>query len=52
MKVVIALLYIVAVALLVLAAIGVSSRVSLAMLGAACALLAFSLPAMQTGFGG
>jgi hypothetical protein len=39
-----AVLYIVAVALLVLAGIGVTSRFSLALLGAACALLAFALP--------
>jgi hypothetical protein len=45
-----ALLYVAAVALLVLAACGVPSRVSLALLGAACALLAYSLPAMAAGF--
>lgn len=39
-----------AVVLLVLAAVGVPSRVSLALLGAACALLAYALPAMQAGF--
>lgn len=39
-----AILYIAAVLLLVLAACGVQSRVSLALLGAACALLAFALP--------
>jgi hypothetical protein len=50
-KVLIAVLYIVAVALLVLAAFGVPARVSLALLGAACALLAYSLPSMQAGFG-
>jgi hypothetical protein len=51
-KVLIAVLYIVAVVLLLLAAFGVPARVSLALLGAACALLAFSLPAMQVGFSG
>jgi hypothetical protein len=45
-----ALLYVAAVALLVLAAVGVRSRVSLPQLGAACALLAFSLPAIAAGF--
>jgi len=39
-----AILYIVAVALLVLAAFGIPSRVSLALLGAASFVLAFSLP--------
>lgn len=39
-----AILYIAAVLLLVLAACGVQSRVSLALLGAACALLAYALP--------
>ncbi len=52
MKVLIAVLYIVAVVLLLLAALGVPARVSLALLGATAALLAFSLPAMQSGFGG
>ena len=50
MKVLIAVLYIFAILLLVLAALGVSSRVQLALLGAAVALLAFALPAMQAGF--
>ena len=45
-----ALLYLVAIVLLVLAACGVPSRVSLALLGAACALLAYALPAIQAGF--
>jgi hypothetical protein len=45
-----AILYVVAVVLLVLAAVGVPSRVSLALLAAACALLAFSLPAIAGGF--
>lgn len=45
-----ALLYIAALLLLVLAAFGVPARVSLALLGAACALLAFSLPAIAAGF--
>jgi hypothetical protein len=50
MALAVALLYLAAVALLVLAACGVKSRVSLALLGAACALLAYSLPAMAAGF--
>lgn len=41
-----AILYIIAVVLLVLAAFGIPSRVSLALLGAATALLAYSLPAI------
>lgn len=45
-----ALLYLAAVLLLVLAALGVPARVSLALLGAACALLAFALPVVQAGF--
>lgn len=49
MAILIALLYLAAVILLVLAALGVTARVSLALLGAACALLAFSLPAIQAG---
>lgn len=44
MSTVIAILYMVAVALLVLAAFGIPARVSLALLGAATALLAYSLP--------
>lgn len=39
-----AVAYIVAIALLVLAAFGVPARVSLALLGAAFALLAYALP--------
>lgn len=39
-----AILYLVAVILLVVAAFGVPARVSLALLGAAVALLAYSLP--------
>ncbi len=42
-----ALLYLAAVLLLVLAACGVQSRVSLALLGAACALLAYALPTIE-----
>lgn len=38
------ILYIAAVALLVLASFGVSSRISLSLMAAACALLAFALP--------
>lgn len=45
-----ALLYLTAVVLLVLAAVGVPARVSLALLGAAFALLAFALPAIAAGF--
>lgn len=45
-----ALLYLAAIVLLVLAAFGVPARVSLALLGAACALLAYALPALQAGF--
>jgi hypothetical protein len=45
-----ALLYIAALLLLVLAACGVPARVSLALLGAACALLAYALPAIAAGF--
>lgn len=39
-----ALLYVAGVVLLVVAALRVSARVSLALLAAACALLAYSLP--------
>ena len=49
MATVVAILYLVAVILLGLAAFGVPSRVSLALLAAACALLAYSLPALQAG---
>lgn len=41
-----AILYIIAVVLLVLAAFGIPSRVSLALLGSAMALLAYALPAI------
>ncbi len=44
-----ALLYLAAIVLLVLAAFGVPARVSLALIGAACALLAFALPAITGG---
>lgn len=44
-----AILFLVAVVLLVVAAFGVPARVSLALLGAACAVLAFSLPAIAGG---
>ena len=44
-----ALLYLAAILLLVLAACGVPSRVSLALIGAACALLAFALPDIAGG---
>lgn len=52
MALAVALLYLAAVILLVLAALGVPSRVSLALLAAACALLAYSLPAIAAGFAG
>jgi hypothetical protein len=45
-----ALLYLAALILLVLAACGVPARVSLELLGAACALLAFALPDIAAGF--
>lgn len=41
-----AILYIIAVVLIVLAAFGIPSRVSLVLLGAATALLAYALPAI------
>jgi hypothetical protein len=41
-----AALYLAAVLLLVIAATGVPSRVSLTVLGAACALLAYALPTL------
>jgi hypothetical protein len=44
-----AILYLIAVVLLAVAAFGVPARVSFALLGAACALLAFSLPAISAG---
>lgn len=46
MATLVTVLYLAAVILLVLAAIGVPARVSLALLGAACALLAYALPSM------
>ena len=45
-------LYLVAIILLFVSAFPISSRVSLALLGAATALLAYSLPTMQVGFHG
>jgi flagellar biosynthesis component FlhA len=45
-----AVLYIAAIILLVLAALPIQSRVSLALVGAACALLAFALPDIAGGF--
>jgi hypothetical protein len=45
----IALLYLAAVVLIVLAALGVPSRVSLVLLAAGCALLAYALPALHAG---
>lgn len=50
MALLIALLYVAAVVLLVVAAFAPFSRPKLALLGAACALLAFSLPAIHAGF--
>jgi hypothetical protein len=44
-----AILYLVAVILLAVAAFGVPARVSLALLGAACALLAYSPPTIAAG---
>lgn len=52
MKIAVALLYLVAVILIFLAAFGVPARVSLALLGAGTALLAFSLGAIVGGLGG
>jgi hypothetical protein len=43
-----AILYIAAVALIVAAALGIPSRVSLALLGAACFVLAYALPTIAT----
>ena len=45
-----AILYLVAVGLLVLAAFGVVTRVSLTLLAAACALLAYALPTLNQAF--
>jgi hypothetical protein len=44
-----AVLYLVAVVLLVLAAVGVPARVRLDLLGWACAVLAFALPTISAG---
>jgi hypothetical protein len=41
-----AILYIIAVALIIAAAFGINARVSLALLGAGTALLAYALPAI------
>jgi hypothetical protein len=46
-----ALLYLAAVILLAVAAFGIPARVSLALLGAASALLAYALPAIAAGLG-
>lgn len=43
-----AILYIAAVLLLTLAAFGVPARISLALLGGACALLAYALPVVTS----
>jgi hypothetical protein len=51
-KIAVALLYLAAVVLIALAAFGVPARVSLALLGADCALLAFSLAAIADGLSG
>lgn len=45
-----AILYIAAVVLLVLVAVGVTARISLAYLAYACALLAFALPTIVAAF--
>lgn len=45
-----ALLYLAAVALIALAAFGVTGRPNLALLGAACFILAFALPTMDAAF--
>ena len=50
MPLVIALLYVAGVILLVLAALGVPARVSLALLGAACLALGFTLASLAAGF--
>lgn len=43
-----AVLYIAAVVLIVAAALGIPARVSLALLGAACFVLAYALPVVAT----
>jgi hypothetical protein len=48
MAVLTAILYLAAIVLLVLAAVGVNAHVSLVLLGAACALTAHALPAITT----
>jgi hypothetical protein len=45
------LLYLAGVVLLLLASLGVPARVSLALLGAACLALGFTLPAIVAGVG-
>ncbi len=52
MALVIALLYLIAVILVTIEALGVTARVKLALLGFAFALLAFSLPAIDAGLVG
>lgn len=52
MKVVIAVLYLIAVILLAIASFGITARISLVLLAAALALLAFSLPAVDAGLVG
>lgn len=52
MRLAVALLYLIGVALVVLAAVGVTARINLALLGFACALLAFALPAIDAGLVG
>lgn len=44
-----AILYLAAITLIVLAAFRVNTRVSLALLGAGCGLLAYALPVITTG---
>lgn len=50
MAVLTAILYLAAIVLIVLAAIGVNARVSLVLLGVVCALTAHALPAITTAF--
>jgi hypothetical protein len=52
MTLLVAVLYLLAIILVILAAIGVTSKVDLALLGLAVALLAYSLPAIDAGLVG
>lgn len=49
MRTAVALFYLLGLILLVAAAIGIPARVSLALLGAACLALGFTLPAIAAG---